>query len=149
MCRSNRPTTPTVPTTPTIPTTPTVPTTPTRPGGNLYQEGTTNINSNNVFITLKTAHTYTFKDSQESQKFIKTKFPSGPSPTVYCSQRTNPELNTFDCLMIYPSGVPNSIFDVEFSFNHQGNRGSTTVKVDPFAALNARARARRSRNHRV
>ena len=62
----------------------------------------------------------------------------GSPPTVYCSQRSHPELNMFDCLLIYPSGVPNSLFDIDFSFNYQGQRGSTVVKVDPFAVANAR-----------
>jgi len=76
------------------------------------------------------------------QNFIKSDFPSGPKPTVYCSQRPSPNLDTFDCLLIYPSGVPNTQFGVNFSYNYQGKTGSTSVTVDPFAVSNARAKAR-------
>jgi hypothetical protein len=33
--------------------------------------------------------------------------------------------------MIYPSGIPNSSFEVNFSYNFQGKSASTTVKVSP------------------
>jgi hypothetical protein len=33
--------------------------------------------------------------------------------------------------MIYPSGIPNSSFEVNFSYNFQGKSASTTVKVNP------------------
>jgi len=72
------------------------------------------------------------------QSFIKTEFASGQKPTVYCSQRQSPNLDTFDCLLIYPSGVPNSPFSIKFSYNYQAKSGSVTVKVDPFAASNSR-----------
>ena len=103
------------------------------------------MNTNNVFITLRTNPTFTFKDENERQNFIKSSFPSGPKPTVYCSQRESPNLDTFECLLIYPSGVPNAIFDVNFSYNKNGVQGSATVKVDPFAVTNS-ASARRRRN---
>lgn len=41
-----------------------------------------------------------FLNPTDMQSFIKSDFPSGPKPTVYCSQRPNPNLNTFDCLLI-------------------------------------------------
>jgi hypothetical protein len=104
-----------------------------------------NVNSNNVFITLMTNPTFTFLNPTDMQSFIKSDFPSGPKPTVYCSQRPNPNLNTFDCLLIYPSGVPNTQFAVNFSYNYQGKTGATTVNVDPFAVSNSLA-ATRSRN---
>jgi hypothetical protein len=105
------------------------------------------INSNNVFVQLKTRITFTFPNDDESSKFIKSSFPgnSGPLPTVYCSQQGNPNLDTFDCLLIYPSGVPNTIFNINFSFNYQGQSGSTVVKVDPFAVSNARRTNSRNR----
>ena len=106
----------------------------------LYQSGTANINSNNVFITLKTNPTFTFPNPTEMQNFIKSSFPSGPKPTVYCSQRASPNLDTFDCLLIYPSGVPNNPFNVNFSFSYQGQSGSATVNVNPLAASNSRLR---------
>lgn len=127
--------------TPVTPTpTPSNPSTPSKPtvGSSLVQSGTATINSNNVFVTLLTNPTFTFASPTDMQNFIKTEFASGPKPTVYCSQRNSPNLNTFDCLMIYPSGVPNQIFDVNFSFNYQGQSGAATVSVNPFAVSNNR-----------
>ena len=72
------------------------------------------------------------------QSFIQTTFPSGPKPTVYCAQRNSPALDTFDCLLIYPSGVPNSKFSVNFSFNYQGKSGATTVSINPLATNSVR-----------
>jgi cysteine-rich repeat protein len=142
VCRSNTPVTPTIPTTPTAPTVPTTPTIPTTTTANLYQFGKANVNTNNVFITLKTRTTFTFASDTEKQNFMQSSFPSGPKPTVYCSQRTNPELDTFDCLLIYNSGVPNAIFDVNFSYSKNGISGATTVTVDPFAVSNSRSTRR-------
>jgi hypothetical protein len=77
------------------------------------------------------------------QSFMQSSFPSGPKPTVYCAQRNSPSLNMFDCLLIYPSGVPNSIFTINFSYNYQGSSGATTVRVNPLTASNS---MRNSRN---
>jgi hypothetical protein len=74
------------------------------------------------------------------QTFMKSSFASGPKPTVYCSQRNSPNLDTFDCLLIYPSGVPNNPFNVNFSYNYQGISGSTSVNVNPLIASNNRVR---------
>ena len=100
----------------------------------LAQSGKTSINSNNVFITLKTGTTFTFNNPTEMQGFLQATFPSGPKPTVYCSQRNSPNLNLFDCLLIYPSGVPNKKFAVNFGYNYQGKSGSASINVDPLAA---------------
>ena len=142
VCRSNTVTTPSQPNTQTTTPTP-IPTTPITSSPNLYQSGPINLNSNNLFITLKTRSTFTFATTEESQRFIKTSFKNVQAPTVYCSQRANPELDTFDCLMIYASGVPNQLFSIDFSFNYQGQTGSTTVDIDPFAVANSRANSRR------
>jgi Domain of unknown function (DUF4215) len=140
VCRSTAPTpAPTPKPTPIQPSNPTNPTTPSDPiipssGSALSQTGKTSINSNNVFVSLKTSQTFTFNNPTEMQGFIKAVFPSGPKPTVYCTQRNSPNLDIFDCLLIYPSGVPNSPFQINFSFNYQGRSGETTVKVSPLAA---------------
>jgi len=104
----------------------------------LYQFGNTNINSNNVFITLKTNPTFTFSNPTEMQNFIQSTFTVTPKPTVYCAQRASPSLDSFDCLMIFPSGVPNKKFTVNFSYNYQGRSGATTVNVDPLTASNSK-----------
>jgi hypothetical protein len=91
-----------------------------------------------VFISLQTNPTFTFANPTQMQSFIQSSFPSGPKPTVYCAQRNSPNLNIFDCLLIYPSGVPNSVFKVNFSYNYQGKSGSTSVSVNPLTASNAK-----------
>ena len=141
VCKSNVvPVTPTVPTNPTpvTPVTTTIPTT-----AQALTKVDLKINTNNVFVTLKTNPTFTFDNPTEMQNFMKVEFPSGPKPTVYCSQKPNPDLNLFDCLLIYPSGVSNNVFDVKFSYNYQGKSGSTTVSVDALSAIsNSRIRNR-------
>ena len=75
------------------------------------------------------------------QSFIKASFHHGITPTLYCSQRAAPELDLFDCLLIYPSGVPNSDFKVDFSFDDGPlKRASLQVEVDPLTATFASAR---------
>jgi hypothetical protein len=76
------------------------------------------------------------------QNFIQTTFESIAKPTVFCNQRNSPNLDTFDCLLIYPSGIPNSSFDVSFAYNFQGKSASTTVKVSPLAGNSGRKSAR-------
>lgn len=143
VCRS----TVTVPSTPAAPTTPSTPVaTPTAPTGvSLTQVGSVNINSNNVFITLKTTPAFTFANPTEMQSFMKTSFQGGPQPTVYCSQRDSPQLDIFDCLFIYPSGVPNSTFKVNFSFDYQNKKASKTIDIDPLKATYSTATSRSKR----
>jgi hypothetical protein len=101
--------------------------------------GKVNINSNNVFITLQSNPTFTFANPTEMQNFIQAAFPPGPKPTVYCTQRNSPNLDMFDCLLIYPSGVPNKQFSVDFSYNFQLKSASTSVKVNPLLSGSARS----------
>jgi hypothetical protein len=66
------------------------------------------------------------------ETFIKTSFPdSNTIPTVYCSQREDPDLDLFDCLAIYSSGIPNKKFNIIFSFDYNGDKGKIQVEVDP------------------
>ncbi len=151
VCTSNTPAPTPVPT-----PTPTPTPTPNPPANNgssgvanlapLYQSGSATINSNNVFITLKTNPTFTFANPTEMQTFIKAEFANGPKPTVYCSQRQSPNLDTFDCLLIYPSGVPNQAFNINFSYNFNSKSGSAAVRVDPFATSNSRGTTAAVRN---
>lgn len=135
VCRSTAPAPAPAPTPAPTPT-PVVPV-----GAALAQNGKVNINSNNVFITLRTGTTFTFNNPTEMQGFLQATFPSGPKPTVYCSQRNSPNLDLFDCLLIYPSGVPNRKFVVNFAYNYQGKSGSASINVDPLAANRARSTA--------
>lgn len=93
-----------------------------------------NTNINNVFVVLKTDKAYKFTNENEMENFIKTKFPySSAVPSVYSSQREAPELDTFDCLAIYSSGIPNQKYIIEFSYNYQGDSIFISVQVDPLA----------------
>jgi len=62
----------------------------------------------------------------------------GFNPTFYCLQRAT-ILDLFDCLLIYPSGIPNTMFTITFSYNYQGHFASTNVTIDPLnSVLNGR-----------
>jgi hypothetical protein len=76
------------------------------------------------------------------QSFMKTSFPDSTSiPTVYCSQREQPDEDLWDCLAIYSSGIPNKKFNVVFSFDYQGDKGKINILVDPLkSALPTRSR---------
>lgn len=76
------------------------------------------------------------------QSFMKTSFPDSTSiPTVYCSQRDQPDEDLWDCLAIYSSGIPNKKFNVVFSFDYQGDKGKINILVDPLkSALPTRSR---------
>jgi hypothetical protein len=75
---------------------------------------------------------------------MKTNFTDSITPTVYCSQRASPDLSLFDCLLIYPSGVPNKKFNVDFSYDYQGSSGYLRVPVDPLSGQNSRTSNRAS-----
>ena len=130
---------------------PVPPVTPTPPRGpTLTQEGRVNINSNNVFISLRTFPTFTFANPTEMQSFIKASFHGHLQPTVYCAQRDSPELDIFDCLLIYPSGVPNTEFEVDFKYDYEGKKAGAEIKVDPLSAVhNSRTLSRVGRSSRA
>jgi len=95
----------------------TAPTTPTNNTGStargLSLVGNVNTNINNVFVVLKTDKKFSFTNENEMESFLKTKFPdSSAVPSVYCSQREAPDLDLFDCLAIYSSGVPNQKYKI-------------------------------------
>ena len=68
------------------------------------------------------------------RRFMQYEFvTAGTEPTsAYCVQNAQDQ-KMFQCLMIYPSGVPNREFMINFSFDRNGIRGSLPVKVDPLA----------------
>ena len=114
-------------------------------GPSLSLVGSPNVNSNNLFITLATNPTFTFPNEDAMKNFMKSELPPGVKPTVYCIQKGSPELNKFDCLLIYPSGIPNRQFTIKFSYNYQGQSAQTFVTVNPFNTINAqRSRRRRT-----
>jgi len=100
----------------------------------LQQSGSIKSNSNQMFLTLDTIKPYDFPDQTTMQNFMKAKFIGCNPPTLFCSQKTVPAKNLFDCLLIFPSGVPNKQFSIDFSYSYNGNSGLTTVAVDPIQA---------------
>lgn len=98
-------------------------------GLTLYNPVQTNIN--NVLVSLKTNPTFTFANEADMQSFMKSSYTSSSQPTTYCIQRQSPDLNIFDCLLIYPSGVPISAFNASFWFNYQGKTGNLTLNINP------------------
>jgi len=62
---------------------------------------------------------------------MKSSFTSPAQPTTYCIQRASPNLDIFDCLLIYPSGVPISTFNATFWYNYQTKIGNATVSINP------------------
>lgn len=68
------------------------------------------------------------------RSFIKYSFTHNYNPaSAFCNQRiATPEL--FDCLFIYPSGVPLAKFYVELSFNKNGNNGYISLFIDTTAS---------------
>ncbi len=62
--------------------------------------------------------------------FMKSRFTGCPPPTVFCAQQANKK-NLFDCLLLFPSGIPNKSFTVHFSYNYQSKSGNCSVLVDP------------------
>ena len=93
------------------------------------------INYNNVFVTLQTQRAFVFANEVEMSSFMKYQFPN-PSTipsSVFCSQSLGNQRN-FECLLLYASGLPNGRYDVNFSYNFQGESGFLTVAVNPSAS---------------
>ena len=99
------------------------------------------MNYNNVFATIKTNKAFTFSNESEMKSFMKYDFPNPATQpnSAYCLQKVA-DLKTFECLLVYASGVPNLKFDIEFSFNYKGDSGFLKAEVDPLAsAFNTRS----------
>ena len=69
------------------------------------------------------------------QSFIRVEFDNFLRPTVYCMQDAPSNMQNFNCLIIFPSGVPNSPFDATFSFDHNGWRADTEVEINPLRGV--------------
>ena len=115
--------------------TPTPTPTPTQ-NGSLQLQLAPQINTNNIFVSLATTPTFTFNDSAVMKSFIQLSFASNIKPTVYCVQGPAPNLNLFNCLFVYPNGVPNNIFNVTFAYNYQGYSAKLTIQINPLASQN-------------
>jgi hypothetical protein len=109
--------------------------------GNLWLEGDIYGNSNQIFIVLNTKTAFDFTDQSTMQNFLKAQFSGIRPPTVFFNQRPAPSKQLFDCLCIFPSGVPNSQFSIDFSYDKDGKQGAAKVNVDPLA-ISAPSRSR-------
>ena len=70
------------------------------------------------------------------QNFIKVSYLNTTvRPSTYCQQREDPELDLFDCLLLFSSGIPNRAFQAEFSYLTPvvGTQVKLVVNVDPLA----------------
>jgi hypothetical protein len=96
-----------------------------------------------MFLTLDTFKSFDFPDQSTMQNFLKAKFTGCPPPTLFCSQR--PTLKSlFDCLLIFPSGVPNRKFKTDFSYNYLGDTAQLQLDVDPLSIQVSQANGRSS-----
>lgn len=86
----------------------------------------------NVHIIIETDDLFIFNNESEMKSFMKYDFPNPSTlPTAaYCLQNIA-QKKIFQCLLMYPSGIPIYEFPVDFSFNRQGKMGNLQVKVDP------------------
>jgi hypothetical protein len=70
------------------------------------------------------------------QNFIKVNYFSlTMRPSTYCQQREDPDLDVFDCLLLFSSGIPNRAFQAEFSYLTPitGNLVRLVLDIDPLA----------------
>lgn len=110
----------------------------------LVQQGTTSGNSNQIFLTLNTGIAFDFPDQATMLSFLKSQIKDCRPPTIYFSQRSAPNKNLFDVLIIFPSGIPNNKFTGIFSYSYKGYSASVTVGIDPLAIANSFASAKTS-----
>ena len=85
-----------------------------------------------MFIILDTPKPYPGLTEFEKRNLMKYSFadPTTEPTSVYCTQSAT-NFSRFECLLVYASGLPNKIYDVRFSYSHQGDSGFLVVKVDP------------------
>lgn len=98
--------------------------------------GKINYNLNNIYISLQTDQKYQLNSVADMENFIKVSYLNTTyKPSTYCTQRDYPDLDIFDCLLLYSSGVPNKAFTAEFSYISPVN--DTVIKlqinVDPLS----------------
>ena len=92
--------------------------------------GKTINNSAAVYMTIKTFKTFKFNSENEMKNFLKCEFSSGAAPnSFFCNQRFG-ALQLFDCVFLYPSGVPLTPFKVNLSFSKDGQNGELPMNVD-------------------
>ena len=114
-----------------------------QPGLNL--QGSPSGNSNQLYFTVNTGIAIDFPDQATMREFLKPKFQGYKSPTFYSTQRPKPDKNLFDCLLIFPSGVPTTKFSLTLSYSYKGFSSELLIDIDPLtinSATNSRGSAR-------
>lgn len=92
--------------------------------------GNVETNNKNVHMKIRTDRQFSFSSETEMRDFMKFQFEQNSTPTwASCSQElTNKQL--FNCLFIYPSGVPNYAFIINLFYSRNGYSGNLDVSVD-------------------
>ena len=87
-------------------------------------------NSAAVYLTVQTTPAFKFNNEQEMRQFMKYSFTNNAGPSqAYCNQRFGNGA-FFDCIFLYPSGVPLMSFVVELSFEREGKSGYIAIPID-------------------
>ena len=87
-------------------------------------------NSAAVYLTIRVADAFVFNTEQEMRNFIRPEFSSGNEPTsAFCNQRSG-MLEMFDCVFLYPSGVPLNPFTIELTYSKENKNGYISIPVD-------------------
>lgn len=70
---------------------------------------------------------------------------------MFCGQKDAPDKNLFDCLLLFPSGIPLSVFKAKFSYSYKGSEGWADVDINPLdiRASNNRRYSRHRRNSNI
>lgn len=87
-------------------------------------------NVSNLFVLLELDHIFTFSSQSEMRNFIRYQFPDKQTQPAssYCLQMSS--LRLFQCLFIYPSGLPNYLYFINFSYSREGKEGFLQIGVD-------------------
>ena len=102
-----------------------------RPHNNIEMMGELVVNSGAVYLTIETSPAFNFSSRSEMRNFMKFAFydPSAQPSRADCIQRIT-DLKTFNCIFLYPSGVPVHPFKLTLSFQKSQYRGSADVIID-------------------
>lgn len=88
------------------------------------------LNNGAVYGTVLLDTAFTFASQTEMQNFMKYNYNPNAVPTAnYCNQRIG-DLTRFDCLFLYPYGVPLFKFEIGLSYQKDGKSGQLSIPVD-------------------
>lgn len=73
------------------------------------------------------------------RNFIQYDFPDFAFPTsAYCNQRIPAtEKKYFDCLFLYPFGIPLQEFTITLTYNRDGKSGYIAIPIDASSGVSA------------